>query len=56
MMPSIIFAALFAALFALFTVRIRQARARAALWRNLAMAAGALAVVALVRKGGAHAA
>lgn len=44
------------ALFALMTVRIKQARARAAVWRKVAIAAGALAVVVLIRsrKGAVH--
>lgn len=54
MIAALVFGGLFLALFALFTVRIRQARARAALWRNLLLVGGAVAAFALIRKGGSH--
>ena len=50
MNPAIIAAVVTALLFTLMTIRIKQARARAAAWRNLAIAAGALAVFIVLKK------
>lgn len=56
MIPALVSFGLTLFFFAVMTVRIQQARARAAIWRKVAIGAAALAVVVFVRsrKGGVH--